>query len=97
MSAYLRETGEGVILKVRLQPRSSRNEVVGPYGDTLKIRTTAAPVAGAANKKLLEYLAKTLKLPLRHLSIQSGNSSRTKSIAIQGISKTEVLERLKVF
>jgi len=97
MSSYLRETAEGVILEVQLQPRASRNEVVGPHGDGLKIRITAAPVAGAASKQLLKFLAKALKLPRNHLSIQSGTTSRNKSIAIQGVSKAEVLERLEVF
>ena len=96
MSSYVRETAEGVVLKVQVQPRSSRDEVVGPYGDALKIRITAAPVAGAANKKLLKFLAKKLKVPRDHLSIQSGTTSRAKSIAIRGISKAEVSARLKV-
>ena len=96
MSSYLRETAGGVILEVQLQPRASRNEVVGPHGGALKIRVTAAPVAGAANKQLLKFLARTLKLPRNHLSIQSGATSRNKSVAIQGVSKTEVLERLDV-
>jgi uncharacterized protein (TIGR00251 family) len=97
VSSYLRETGEGVILEVQVQPRSFRNEVVGPYGDALKVRITAAPVAGAANKQLLQFLAKALKLPRKHLSIQSGAKSRTKSILIEGVSKAEVRERLKMF
>jgi uncharacterized protein (TIGR00251 family) len=96
MSSCLRQSGERVILSVQVQPRSSRDEVVGTHGDVLKIRITAAPVAGAANKQLLKFLAKTLRLPPKCLSIQSGITSRTKSITILGLSKAEVRERLKV-
>jgi uncharacterized protein (TIGR00251 family) len=96
MSAYLRETAEGVILEVRVQARASRDEVVGIHGDGLKIRITAAPVAGAANKQLLKFLAKKLRVPRNRLSIQSGKTSRTKCVAIREISKAEVRERLKL-
>jgi uncharacterized protein (TIGR00251 family) len=96
MSSYLFDSDKDVILKVLVQTRASMDEVVGPYGDALKIRITAAPVVGAANKKLLKFLAKKLKVPRDHLSIQSGATSRAKRIAIRGISKAEVRARLKV-
>ena len=92
--SYLRESDQGVVLKVQVQPRASRDEVVGPHGDGLKIRITAAPVAGAANKHLLKFLAKKLKIPQSRLSITSGATSRAKSIAIEGISAEEVRQRL---
>jgi len=68
--------------------------VVGPHGDALKIRITAAPVAGAANKHLLKFLAKRFKIPQSQLSLKSGATSRAKSIAIEGISAEEVRQRL---
>jgi uncharacterized protein (TIGR00251 family) len=70
--------------------------VVGKHGNALKIRITAPPVAGAANKHLLKFLAKKLKIPRTQLAIQTGASTRTKAIAIQGVSATEVRERLAV-
>lgn len=97
MSSYLRQSGEGVILKVQVQPRSPRTELVGPHGDALKIRITAAPVAGAANDQLLRFLAKTLKFPRRCFSIQAGTKSRNKRILVQGVSKAELQEKLKMF
>jgi uncharacterized protein YggU (UPF0235/DUF167 family) len=51
-------------------------------------------VAGAANKHLLKFLAKKLKVPKSQISIHSGATSRAKSIAIQGISVAEVRDRL---
>jgi len=90
------ENEAGVVIKVQVQTRASRDEVVGPYGDSLKVRVTAAPVAGAANKHLLKFLAKQLKIPQSQLSLKSGATSKTKSISIQGISGTEVRERFQV-
>ena len=94
MPPYVRDSEKGVILKVQVQPRASRDEVVGPHGDALKIRITAAPVAGAANKHLLKFLAKQLKVTRRQMSIVSGAASRAKSIAIEGTSADEVRQRL---
>ena len=94
MPSYLRESDQGVVLKVQVQPRASRDEVVGPHGDGLKIRITAAPVAGAANKHLLKFLAKKLGVSKSQMSIVSGATSRAKSIAIEGITAEEVRQRL---
>ena len=94
MSAFVQESKEGVTLKVTVQPRASRDEVVGPHRDTLKIRITATPVAGGANKHLLKFLAKKLRVARSQMSIASGATSRAKSIAIEGISTEEVRQRL---
>jgi uncharacterized protein (TIGR00251 family) len=95
VSTYVSESTSGVIIKVQVQTRASRDEVVGPHDDLLRIRITAAPVAGAANKHLLKFLAKKLKISQSHLSIKSGATSRAKSIAIEGMSADEVRQRLR--
>ena len=77
-----------------MQPRASRDEVVGPHGEALKIRISAPPVAGAANKHLLKFLAKKLQIAKSQMSIAAGATSRAKSIAIEGISAREVRQRL---
>ena len=94
MSPYVRDSDQGVVLKVQVQPRASRDEVVGPHGDGLKIRITAAPVAGAANKHLLKFLAKKLRVSRSQMSISSGATSKSKIIAIEGITAEEVRQRL---
>jgi uncharacterized protein (TIGR00251 family) len=93
---YVSENEAGVVLRVQVQTRASRDEVVGPHGDLLKVRITAAPVAGAANRHLLKFLAKELKIPQSQLSLKSGASSKSKSILIRSISGAEVRERLQV-
>ncbi len=46
------------LIKVYLQPKSSKNEVVGPYRDGVKVKVTAPPVEGKANEALIRFLAK---------------------------------------
>jgi uncharacterized protein (TIGR00251 family) len=79
----LTEKKEGLIVKVAVIPRASRNQAAGLKEDALKIKLTAPPVEGAANKACLQFLAKALGLPKSSLAIASGESSRTKRILIR--------------
>ena len=96
VSPYIHESKGGVVLKVQVQPRASRDEVVGTHGEALKIRIAAPPVAGAANKQLLKFLAKKLKVARSQVNITSGTAARAKSITIEGVSAAEVRRRLTV-
>ncbi len=72
------------ILKVYLQPKSSKNEVVGPYRDGIKIKVIAPPVEGKANEALIKILAKEFKISASSIEILKGHNSRTKIIRISG-------------
>ena len=75
----------GVRMSIRVQPRASRNEIVGEHGDALKIRLTAPPVDGAANGELVGFLAKRLGCGRSAISIEHGRSGRLKRLRIRGI------------
>lgn len=82
-------------LSVQVQPRASRNEIVGRHGDALKVRLTAPPVDGAANQALVELLAGRLGLPRGNVRVVTGATARRKIVAILGAPPAEVLwERL---
>jgi uncharacterized protein len=83
MTLALTDKQEGLVIKVAVLPRASRNQVAGLKEDALKIKLTAPPVEGAANKACLQFLAKSLGLPKSKLAILSGESSRTKRILIR--------------
>ena len=85
-----------VTISIRVQPRASRNAVVGWTGDTLNIRLMALPVEGAANAACLKFLADLLDLPQSHIEILKGARSRSKVLRITGLSQDEVYARLKV-
>ena len=74
---------EGIIFKVFVQPRSSKNKIVGAHGGALKIKVTAPPVAGAANKMCLKFLAKNLAVPPSLLEIITGHNSRIKQVLLR--------------
>ncbi len=80
---FIKKNSNGVIFKVFIQPRSSKNMITGVYGDALKIKLTAPPVNGAANKMCIKYLAKVLKFPQSKLEIISGHTSRIKHVLVK--------------
>ena len=77
------KTSWGITFKIFVLPRSSRNKIVGYYEDAVKIKLTAPPVDGSANKLCLKYLSKCLGIPKSALEIVAGQSSRSKTILIK--------------
>lgn len=92
----LREDKGGVNIKVKVQPRSSRNQLAGILDGALKIKLTAPPVDGSANEALLRFLAAVLKLPRNSLVLLSGQTGRNKTIRVEGVTAREVEERLLI-
>lgn len=87
---------ETVRLVVRLVPRASRNEVAGFEGETLRVRVTAPPVEGRANRALERLLAKRLDLPRGAVRVVAGQASRNKVVAVDGLDAAELHRRLGV-
>ena len=85
----VKETADGVTFAVRVLPRSSRNEIVGEAEGVLKIKLTAPPVEGAANKALVEFLSGKLKVAKSRISIVTGQSGRSKVVAVEGLGKAD--------
>lgn len=84
-----------LLLRVYVQPRSSREEVVGLQEQSLKLRLTSPPVDGKANKALVAYLAKIFHLSKSSFTIHSGEQSRHKTLRIQGITEKQLLDLLQ--
>jgi uncharacterized protein (TIGR00251 family) len=73
-----------VSFAVRVQPRASRDEIIGEYQDGLKIRLTAPPVDDRANEALRKLLASRLKVPLAAVRIAAGERSHNKRVEVHG-------------
>ncbi len=88
------EKNNRIIVKVLLQPRSSRDEVVAQQGDCLKIRITAPPVENRANQRVCELIAKLVGVAKREVEIIGGHTSRVKQVQITGGTLEEVKKKL---
>ena len=90
----IRVTKEGLILPIKVSPRAAKNAIVGWENEELKVRLNATPTRGEANEELINFLAKSWKLPKSSFSIQSGETSRHKKILIRDLpleSLTQIL------
>ncbi len=85
---------EEIILKVYLQPKSSKNEVVGPYRDGIKVKVTAPPVEGKANESLIRFLAKEFGISPSSIEMIKGGHAREKILKISEDVDQELLRRM---
>ena len=83
-----------VSFAVRVQPRASKDEVVGEMNGAIKVRLRAPAVEGRANEALIEFLAGFLKTPKAAVRILSGDRSRNKRVEIRGVTEQQVRELL---
>jgi len=92
----IEEIKGGVRLHLFIQPKSSKNEIVGPHNGMLKIKITAPPVDGEANQALIEFLSKFLKIAKREITIVKGETGRQKTVDIAGLDLQSAKGKLKI-
>ena len=83
-----RRDGDDLLLHCYLQPRASKNEVIGEHDGAIKIRITAPPVDGEANAELVRFLAKQFGVGKTAVVIESGASGRRKTVRIMRPART---------
>jgi uncharacterized protein len=83
---------EKILLRVYLQPKSSKNEIISPYRDGIKVKVIAPPVEGKANEALIRFLAREFRISPSCIEIIKGHHSREKILRISGIALHEHLD-----
>jgi hypothetical protein len=81
-------------LRVRLQPRAGRTEVVGEREGVVVIRVAAPPVDGRANEALCAFIAERAGVPKRSVSVVAGERSRDKVVRVDGVESIAVRRAL---
>lgn len=87
MPHWLTRHGDRVTLALRVQPRASRDEIAGLYGDRLKLRIAAPPVDGAANEHLRGFLARLFGIAPSRVTLLKGTTGRDKLVALEGVGR----------
>jgi len=82
------------ILNIRLTPRGSKNEILGWDGDTLRVKVTAPPLEGAANKACVQLVAQRLGVKRSQVTIVAGDKSRNKILRLTGVTIDEARQAL---
>ena len=85
----IKETSEGLIVNLKIIPNSSKNELI-IADEFIKVKITAQPIENKANKALIEYLSKFLKIPKTNIEIIRGSTSKDKTILLKINDKTKI-------
>ncbi|CCY25526.1 uPF0235 protein Bd0463 [Brachyspira sp. CAG:484] len=89
----IKETKDGIEFQLRISPNASKNEVI-KTSESVKIKITAPPVDGKANKCLIEYLSKLFRVPKTSIVILRGETSKDKTLLIK-ISDDDKIKLVK--
>ncbi|MEN4872896.1 DUF167 family protein YggU [Kosakonia cowanii] len=73
---------DGLVLRLYIQPKASRDAIIGLHGDEVKVAITAPPVDGQANAHLVKFLAKQFRVAKSQVLIEKGELGRHKQIKI---------------
>jgi len=92
-----RPTESMTTIKVRVQPKASRNQIEGFAGDTLRLRVTAPPEDGKANQAVIGLLATGLNVAKSSVQIIRGHSSRDKFVSVDALGLEDIKHRLGYF
>ena len=95
LPGFLNDGPEGARLALKVHPRAKRTEIGEVDGDVLKIKVTAPPVDSAANEAVVKLLAKRLGVSKSLVRIVRGQTSRLKTVEIEGMSARGVLAALE--
>ncbi len=92
----IRKTNEGIIVNLRISPNAKKNEIIKD-GDIVKVKITALPIDGKANKALVEFFAKNFKIPKTSIEILKGETSKEKTILFKTMDEDKVNNLYNVF
>ena len=80
-----------LIIKLKISPNASKNAIIKNENE-LKVKITAQPIENKANKALIEFLSKTLKVAKSNIEIVKGETSKEKTLLFKNISSDKMVE-----
>ena len=87
----IREVDEGLIIRLKIVPNSSKNDIILEE-DFIKVKITAQPIENKANKALIEYMSKIFKIPKTSIEIVKGDTSKEKTLLFKITDKVKIDE-----
>ena len=79
---------------IKVVPGASRDRIVGPLGDALKVAVSKPPEVGAANKAVVALLAKTLGVAPSQVQVVRGHTSPRKEVLVTGVPEHTIAQKL---
>jgi hypothetical protein len=85
----IKQTPDGILVSIRISPNAKKNEIIKD-GEIFKLKITAQPIDGKANKAVIEYLSKQFKIPKTSIKILKGETSKDKTILLMTTDSNKV-------
>lgn len=82
-------TESGIIVNIKISPNSKKNEIIKTDSET-KVKITAQPIDGKANKCLVEFLSKNFKVPKTSIKIIKGETAKEKTILFETTDEQKI-------
>ena len=79
---FFKREKDGILIKIKAVPNSSKNEICGLYDNALKVKIKAPAVENKANEELINFFSKLLKVPKSSVILKSGDTSKLKTLYI---------------
>lgn len=80
-----------LLIKLKISPNASKNEIIRNETE-IKVKITAQPIENKANKALIEFLSKKLKIAKSNIEIVKGETSKEKTLLFKNISSDKMVE-----
>jgi uncharacterized protein len=93
---FIKSDGQDFLLSVKVQPRSSADQVGKIIGAELQIKLRAPPVDNAANEALLAFIAATLQARRNQVELVRGLHSRHKILRLRGVALESIVKILEL-
>ncbi len=90
----IEQAGEDVLIWIKAVPGASRNEITGVIGDHLKVRISAPPEGGKANRAICKIVAQALGVKAQYVTIEKGQTKLEKLLCVSGVDAQIVRSRL---
>ena len=97
LNSVLVPSTEGVVIRLHVQPKARREQIVGLHDGRLKVSVTAAPDRGKANAAVIRLLADTFAVPRSEIQLLRGDTSRQKDFLIVGCAVHKVTLQLHAY
>ena len=92
----IKQTPDGIVVNLKISPNAKKNEIIKD-GDIIKVKITAQPIDGKANKALVEYLSKNFKIPKTSIKILKGETSKDKTVLFETTDAEKLNNITKTF
>ncbi len=92
----IKQTPDGIVVNLKISPNAKKNEIIKD-GDIIKVKITAQPIDGKANKALVEYLSKNFKIPKTSIKILKGETSKDKTVLFETTDAEKLSNITKTF